>query len=215
MAMKDLGILILSSVIGAVISYLVPVFLDPILKRGRVKTQTKSFPWFSWCVALTIAGGVGGFISGLLGIIGWNTPGGLGNWAAFGTCIGIAQWLVLQRQQKITPMWAVASTLGWSVFAFFEFTKAPGGWIFVGFTIGLLQWLILRKIWNKAILWVPANIVAWPAGGLIAVASGHAMIQAGVPFPLPWTIGWAVVGLIGSIILGFGLTWMPLKINTK
>lgn len=204
---------IVKLLIGAFLSYLLPKLLDPILKPKASGASDRGFPWLWWVLAHAIGGGVGGTFSAALGAQGLNTPGGLGNWAAFGACLGIAQWLVLQRQERITPFWAVASTLGWAVFAYFQAVKAPGplGWIFAGLAVGLLQWPILAKRRRRAFWWVPANAAAWFVGGSIGYAAGLGMLQSGMSLASSWVLGWSLVGLIGSFITGFALARMPQK----
>lgn len=204
---------ILLVVVGALVSYLLPKILDPYFKPKEPTSAEYRFPWLWWILAQTIGGGLGGTFSAALGAQGLQTPGGLGNWAAFGTCLGIAQWFVLQREARITPWWALASTLGWSVFAFFQAARAPGplGWIFAGLAVGVLQWPILAKRRARAFWWAPANAAAWFVGGSIGYAAGLGMLQSGMSFASSWVLGWSLVGLIGSFITGFALARMPKK----
>lgn len=204
---------ILMAVIGAVVSYLVPKILDPFFKRSRQAPAEYRFPWPWWILSLTIGAGIGGALSAALGVQGLNSPGGLGNWAVFGACLGIAQWLVLQNEARLSAFWPLASALGWSVFAYFQAVKAPGplGWIFAGLAVGLLQWPILRKRRRSAFWWVPANAIAWLFGGSMGLAAGLGMQQAGMSFASVWVLGWSLVGLFGSLITGFALSRMPLK----
>jgi hypothetical protein len=200
-------------VIGALVSYLLPKILDPVFKPKEPVAGVYRFPWLWWILAQTVAGGLGGAFSAALGAQGLNSPGGLANWAAFGACLGIAQWFVLQREARITPLWAVASTLGWSAFAYFQHIHAPGplGWIFAGLAVGLLQWPILAKRRTRAFWWAPANAAAWFIGGSIGYAAGLGMLQSSMSFASSWVLGWSLVGLIGSSITGFALSRMPKK----
>ena len=204
---------ILLVVVGALVSYLVPKILDPYFKPAEPTSAEYRFPLLWWILAQTIGGGVGGTFSAALGTQGLHTPGGLGNWAAFGACLGIAQWLVLQSEQRLTPLWAVASSLGWAVFALFQAVRAPGplGWIFAGLAVGALQWPILAKRRRRAFRWVPANATAWFVGGSIGYAAGIGMLHSGMSWASSWVLGWSLVGLIGSSITGFALSRMPRK----
>ena len=208
---------IIETISGAVIAWIVPKLLDFLLASSQRQATSAvdlsiHFPWIRWCSALTIAGALGGFISGLITMSGWHVAGGVGNWTAFGVCIGIAQWLVLKPYNHFGAFWAVSCALGWSLFSIFEMIQAPGfiGWLAVGLAIGLLQWLMLRKQRSRAYLWVPANMLAWLIAGTVSVAFGAFLLSLQVPFALAWVIGWAVVGFVGSLILGWALSLMPL-----
>jgi hypothetical protein len=201
---------IIESIIGAVIGWLVPKLLE------RISTEpvpTNKLSWLHWCFALGVGGAIGGFMSGTLAALGWRTPGGLGNWTAFGVSIGISQWWVLREYLNIRPSWAVLSALGWSVWAYFQATAAPAplGWIMVGLAVGILQWFDLIKRVHWHILWVPANAFAWPIAGALGTAFGFALLNSGIPFPVAWVLGWGCVGLIGSLLLGLALVRMRKK----
>ena len=92
----------LQGIISAFIGWVVPTILDGLLTRTGSEAEArgeleKDFPWVRWCIAHSTGGGVGGFLSGVLGLMGLATPGGLGNWAIFGIAIGISQWLALRQ----------------------------------------------------------------------------------------------------------------------
>jgi len=209
---------VVQAVVGVIIAWVVPKLLDLLLAVGKKEIGAREdlasrFPWISWCVALTVAGGVGGFLSGALGAAGLNTPGGVGNWAVFGAAIGIGQRIVLRRYHAFGPFWAVASALGWSVWSFFQAAKAPAnmGWLAVGLVVGILQWGALRRRRGRAFLWIPTNMIAWLVAGNLGYAAGMALLSAQVPFASAWVIGWAAVGFLGSVILGWALGRMPSK----
>ena len=209
---------ILQIIIGAVVAWAVPKILDRFLAKANEegkerKPLEEGFPWVRWCVVLSIGGGVGGFISAALGVGRLQTPGGFANWTAFGVAIGVSEWLVLRRHVDIGPFWAVFSALGWSVWSFFEAAKMPPyfGWSAAGVSVGVLQWLILKRIRAGAVWWIPANLVGWLVAGTLGTAFGFILLGAGVPLPVAWVLGWAFVGLVGAVILGFVLGRMPPK----
>jgi len=208
---------ILMIVIGGIVTYLTPKLLDPYFARQRQGAAIRGFPWPAWMVALAIAGGVGGALSAALGAMGIDTAGGWANWAAFGACLGIAQWLVLQKQEQLSALWPLASALGWSVFAFFGLTNGAASlaslpaWLSAGLAVGLLQWPLLSKVRRRAFWWVPANAVASLIGGALGFGAGLAMQDSGMPFASAWILAWSLVGLFGSLITGFALSRMPLK----
>lgn len=202
---------IYNAIISTIVSYILKKILDHAFESEQRTTAENYFPWVWWVLGLTIGGGMGGTFSAALGLQRLNTPGGLGNWAAFGACLGIAQWLVLQQKDRLTILWPVASTIGWSVFAYFQAIQAPAplGWIFAGLAVGLLQWPILRKRRRKAYWWVPVNAVAWFFGGSMGFAAGFGMKAAGLSDATVWVLGWSLVGLFGSLITGLALSRMP------
>jgi hypothetical protein len=209
---------LIEPIIGAVIAWIVPKLLDVVLQRGKREGEVEkrlevSFPWVKWCFALALGGGVGGFLSGVIGVLGLQTPGGFGNWTVFGVAIGVGQWVVLSRYLAIGPFWAVFSALGWSVWSFFQAAEMSPylGWAAVGLTVGILQWFILVRVRRKAVWWVPANIAGWLVAGPVGWVLGLSLLQAGLSFPGAWVIGWACVGAVGSIVLGFSLARMPAK----
>lgn len=203
---------VIESIVGAVISWLVPKILEAISKPA----PTDKLSILHWCVALCIGGGIGGFISGLLGTLGLDTWGGLGNWTAFGVVLGISQWVVLRAYLGIGPSWAVMSALGWSTWSYFQASGLPEefgwlGWVVVGFAVGVLQWLLLMRRVRRHVLWIPANSVAWAVAGAVGVGVGTMLLSAEIPFPIAWVLGWATVGLVGAIVLGLSLRFMPIK----
>ncbi len=205
-------------IIAAVVAWVVPKLLDLLLAKGKQENLLKGdliskFPWVRWCVILTIAGGIGGFISGLMGASDIDTPGGIANWTVFGGIIGIGQWIVLRRYNNYGPFWVVASALGWSVWSYFKIIQAPDyfGWLIAGLAIGLLQWIILRKYHQKAFLWILANAIGWLVAGKLGFTIGMFLLSVQVPLNTAWVIGWAFVGLTGSIILGWTFSRMPDK----
>lgn len=209
---------VLEAIIGAVIAWLVPKILDPLLQRGKQEGQVKrqlnvSFPWIKWCFALALGGAVGGFLSGALGVLGLKTPGGLGNWTVFGVAIGVSQWLVLREYLDIGPPWAVFSALGWSAWSLFEAGHLSPylGWATVGLIVGILQYLVLMRVRRKAFWWIPANIFGWLVAGPVGWVIGMILLQARLSLPAAWVVGWACVGAVGSLVLGFSLARMPAR----
>jgi hypothetical protein len=209
---------LLEPIVGAVIAWLVPKLLDGLLRRAKregaeATPLEKSFPWVKWCFSLAAGGAVGGFLSGVLGVLGLATPGGLGNWTAFGVAVGVSQWLVLSRYLAIGPFWAVFSALGWSVWSVVQAEQMSPylGWSAVGLAVGILQWFILARVRRRAFWWIPANIVGWLIAGSVGWVVGLGLLQAGFSFPAAWVLGWGCVGAVGSVILGGALAWMPGK----
>ncbi|KHE92195.1 MAG: hypothetical protein K8F52_01455 [Candidatus Scalindua rubra] len=205
---------LLEIIVSGVLSYSIPKIIERLQKeRGNLESLEQAFPWLHWCLAHAIGGAVGGTISAGLAPAGLQSTGGMGNWAVYGASLGIAQWFVLRKYCQISPLLAVASTFGWSVFAYFEATKAPGymGWISVGIAIGVLQWFVLRTKLTRAYWWVPANAVTWFLAGTIGIVIGTAILQSGVSPMFSWILGWSVVGLTGSIITGFAMSRMSSK----
>ena len=199
-------------VVGAVVAWGIPKLLDRILAKGRLGAE-EGFPWVRWCLFQGLAGGVGGFLSGALGALGLETPGGVGNWTVFGVAIGIGQWAALRRYLDVGPSWAVFSALGWSVWSVFQVARVSPflGWAVAGLCVGSLQWLMLARVRTGALWWIPANGAGWLVGGSLGWVIGIAMVGSGVPLPVAWVVGWAAVAAIGSVALGAALSRMGPK----
>jgi hypothetical protein len=187
---------ILGTIIGAIISWAIPKMLDALLDKSKRELQ-EGFPWVRWCLGHGIGGGVGGFLSGTLGLLGLETPGGLGNWTVFGVAIGICQWAVLRRYLEIGPPWAVFSAVGWSSWSFFQAAQLSPylGWSAVGLGVGVLQWLILVRVRRGAFWWVPTNTLGWLVGGSLGWVVGQLLLRAGGFLPVCLDPG---LGLCGT-----------------
>jgi hypothetical protein len=192
----------IATIISAIVAFVIPKLLDPVFKKGG---SSSKFHWGMWIIAHAAAGALGGALSAGLGLSGLNTPGGMGNWAVFGACLGITQWLVLQRYIRIRPMWAVWTTIGWATFSLFQILQLPGfiGWTIVGLIIGVLQWFTLRKVGKNTGWWIPANIIAWVGAFHIALPI---TLAAGFPPGLDWIFGWSLLAVIASVITGIAMS---------
>ncbi len=203
--------------VGAALAWGVAKLLEPVLDRidrrpaADGDEPAPAFPWRRWCIAHAVAGAIAGAVGGWLGLAGLHSSGGVGIWLVFGAAVGLAQWIVLRRDEEIGPFWAAASVLGWSVWSLFQAVETPGyfGLSAVGLIVGTLQWAVLRRTREKTRFWAPANIVAWPIAGALGLTGSMVSMVAGVPFTVAWIGGWAAVGLLGSLILGWALGRMP------
>ena len=205
--------------VGAALAWVVAKLLEPVLDRiDRKRTaeekeqEAAAFPWKRWCIAHAVAGGIAGAVGGWLGPAGLHPSGRVGIWLVFGAVVGLAQWIVLRRDETVGPFWAAASVLGWSVWPLFQDTeKIPGYFALsaVGLVIGTLQWTVLRRTREKTQFWAPANIVAWPIASTLGLTGSVVSMVAGVPLTVARIGGWAAVGLLGSLILGWALGRMP------
>jgi|GEM_PF-1529035 len=207
---------LIQGVIGAALGWIVAKLLEPVLDRidGRRAAEDERdgpFPWRPWCLAHAIAGGIAGALGVAFGLGRLHSSGSVGIWMIFGLTVGLAQWIVLRREDPIGPLWVAASALGWSIWSLFQAVQAPGyfGLSAVGLVVGLLQWTVLRRARERAHFWPPANIVAWPIAGALGLSGSMVLMVAGVPFGVAWIGGWAAVGLLGSLILGWVLGRMP------
>ncbi|NOX84402.1 MAG: hypothetical protein GXO86_00320 [Chlorobi bacterium] len=201
---------IFEALVSAVFAIAVPLVLDKI--RSSSKKKSGEVPWANWLVACTIGGGVGGLLSGIFSAAAGNQLvfGGYGNWAAFGVSIGVFQWITLRHYIKISNNWALLTMIGWMAFAFLQSIQfmAYLDWIVIGLLVGLLQWISLRNRVEKPALWILANGIAWVIAGTVGFQFGVLMVGSGISFPVAWVIGWAIVGLIGGVILRFFLVSM-------
>jgi len=190
---------IIEGIIAAVISYAVPWALKRVLPD---RAPGSAFPWLAWVLALAFGGGLGGIISGLIGL----SFEGFGNWGIFGMCLGIMGWIVTQRM-GIGPWFAAASALGWMVTPVFQsMGLGNAAWAIAGLLVGLLQWPALQGKVRGAFWWVPASMVAWLAGGLLGLGVGMAIV--GSDFVIAWVLGWTVVGGVGGLVLAPVLGWL-------
>lgn len=193
---------LIETVVCAVLAFAATLLFDRF-RRKEIPYYT-SFPWSRWCFALLIGGAGGGLINGALqGAV----FGEMGNWAAFGTIICIMQWLVLSRYIPIGLYWALAGTIGWSSLALFQYLALPTplDWFLTGILVGVLQWLLIKNKVSNGHWWILVNGIAWSLGGFIGIVGGLVFLGITGNPVLTWVIGWAVVGLLGGIILGIPL----------
>jgi hypothetical protein len=192
---------IVAGVITAAISYLVPFLLDRLLKREAKELsvgKVAHLPWGQWVFLQAVGGALGGAISGAMGAV---VLGGSANWAAFGGCVGIMQWIVLRRLIPIGPWWVLGSALGWATY---ELVGGHLGWVTAGALAGALQWPSLRSRLPKSGLWIVINALAWLPAGLAGLGVGVAVASAS-NFAVGWVVGWAVVAGVGGLIVGIPL----------
>jgi len=201
---------ILKILIGALAAYTVPKLLEPVLKGGD-EAESERLPWVVWLIAHAIAGAAGGLLSAALGMQGLDGAGGVANWAGFGLCLGLAQWLVLEQREPLSPLWVVGSTVGWASCAWTQLQgwPEPFVWLLAGTLVGLLQWPILHRRRRRAAWWVPTCAAGAFLGGMLGHASGLAMAASGMTIASAWILGWSIVALIMSCITGFTLSRLP------
>ena len=207
---------ILGAVIGAIISWCIPKLLDATLTRGKGDSGTERFPWAKWTVWNAIGGCAGGFLTIVFFVSQIKTPVDIANWAAFGLAVGIGQKIALRNYLPVGIMWIITSVLGWSVVAFYRKLGIPDpwGWGFAGTVVGILQWFSLQRAAKKSFWWVPGSIIAWQLGGPIGFTIGLWLTANKVFLGTSWVIGWGVVALAASGVLGFTLSRMTPKIGS-
>jgi hypothetical protein len=181
---------IIKTIIAAVISFVVPAALKQFWPKPK---RDVSLPSFKWCVAGFAGGALGGLASGILGIMGAGARG-FGNWAAFGTAVGLLQWLALRGYRPVGTWFIFASMVGWTLFIL----GGVWGWAVSGLAIGILQYLGLTN-WKGAAWWIVANPIAWSIAGLIGVVLEKPLLGANPV--LGWIVGWGIVGLVGAVVL--------------
>jgi hypothetical protein len=132
--------------------------------------------------------------------------------AVIGTCVGIAQWLVIRPRISGTRWWIGASIVG------FAFGKLVGdlvvaqtgienslitglGGAIIGASLGLAQWLVLRRYVAQAGWWVAASAVAWAIAWIIISWGGERAGEAvGEVVVTPASA--YLVGLMGAFVAG-------------
>lgn len=183
---------IIKAVISGVIAFTVPVFLKKLLPEPEKVT---TLPWLKWCVA--------GFIGGVLGAVASFFIGpegkGFGNWAAYGTAIGLFQWLALRGYRKVGTWFVLASMIGW----IFAMIGGYLGLIAVGIAVGLLQYMGLTK-YKGAFWWIIFNPIAWFVSGSICLQLHGALINTHLI--LGTLLEFGLGGLLGTAILLFPLS---------
>jgi hypothetical protein len=187
---------ILKAIVSAAVGYLVPVILKQFLPEPE---KVESLPWLKWIVAGFVGGALGSIVSGAMGLV----LAGVGNWAAFGTAIGLMQWFALRGYRDVGGWFVFSSAVGWMIFN----VGGPFGWVICGIFVGLMQYLGLTR-YKGAGWWIVGNAVAWPVAGWVGIIVGMAFIPSN-PI-LAWIAGWGVVGMMGAIILLF-----PLKLTAE
>ena len=137
-----------------------------------------------------------------------------------GTCVGVAQWLVLRRRLPIAPGRWVAATAGgfatgWlagGLIATLEPQMAapPGpstviivgafSGLCLGAVVGLLQALVLRGLARPVLPWMLANAAAWASGMVVAYVGASSL------GPGAYTLGHlglaAVTGGLVGLVVG-------------
>lgn len=136
--------------------------------------------------------------------------------AVIGTCVGIAQWLVLGERIDRTRWWILASIIGFAV------GKAVGDALAVsiagvvgiglsgaaiGASLGLTQWVVLRRHVARAGWWVPASALAWVVGWIIGAGGEGAGEASGGPAAMAYLIGLVGAAVAGGIS-GASLIWL-------
>ena len=205
---------ILIAIIGAIISWAVPKMLDAILSKGNA-SGTKTFPWARWTVLSAIGGCAGGFLTIVFVINHIKTPVDIANWAAFGLMVGLCQAIALRGYIQVGTLWVLASVLGWAIVAFYRELGIPDpfGWGFAGAVVGILQWFSLVKAAKRSFFWIPGSIIAWQIAGPIGFTIGVWMTANKIFLGTAWVVGWGVVALAASGVLGFTLSRMSPKLH--
>lgn len=198
---------LIKTIVAALISFFVPWFLQRILPQPRSSEAGEAeaasgFPWIGWITSLAVAGGIASIVSGVMGLV----LGGVANWAIFGAMIGVVQWVYLYRLVDVSPWFALASGLGWSVFIFVQ-PIGHATWAVIGLVVGLLQWFALIGKLDGGFWWVPASALAWFVAGMAGIGVGAALTE-GANFAIGWVIGWTCVGAVGAAVLAAPLSWM-------
>lgn len=179
---------ILKAVISAVISIAVPALLKQILPEPE---KVDELPVLKWIVAGFVGGTIGGIVSGSMGLV----LEGYGNWAAYGTAIGLMQWFALRGYRTVNFWFVLSSTIGWLMF---NLGGPVFGWVVAGFFTGIMQYLGITRYKGSA-CWILANPIIWPIAGWVGFIVGTAIF--GTNPILAWVMGWAVVGMTGAILL--------------
>ena len=155
-----------------------------------------------WVVGFTICEAIKAFLASLAHALEYGLDG-----AVLGTCIGIAQWLVLRRLIPRAGWWLLASIIGFAVgkgvsdVVAHETGFVGFGGAAIGAVLGIAQWIVLRRHVAQAGWWVLASALAWAVGwGIISVVDEAASGPTGTTYVVGAS-GAAVAGVITAVAL--------------
>jgi hypothetical protein len=163
--------------------------------------------WLAFLISLLfVEVGEKADISGLEGLVG-------------GTCIGLAQWLMLRPHLQTAYRWIVLSAFSWGALAFLHIGAV--GWMapdtpnlvlrgllglshggYVGLILGVGQWGMMRQQVVQAWRWIPLSAGIWAVaialgwlvgGGLRAIS--HLFISEVIGLMVAWGAVAALSGL--------------------
>ena len=126
-----------------------------------------------------------------------------------GTVISLAQWLLLRRNIRLSPLWilaciggfimgeSIAGVILWKL----EIGRADLGWaqggsilaealifLFSGALIGFFQYPLLKKVYHKAELWIVVSAIAWALVPLTIFIFGGLILGAITGAALIWIL---------------------------
>ena len=162
----------------------------------------------------------------------WNVLRDFGGSAAFGTVVGILQWLILRKRVHRAGWWIPACAMGIAVgrvaseavittishtlevpkSVVRDYTSFTSGFVIV---IGVMQWLILRQWVRRAGWWILARCIGVVIGVVAATGVDRLLVERPtspglviVPNLTELTAITGVAGAVCGIIMGLALVWL-------
>jgi hypothetical protein len=131
--------------------------------------------------------------------------------ALTGAGIGLAQWVLLQRDLHIGPLWIVATSaglaLGLTIGAMAVDYETSMSQLAImgaisGATVGIAQGLLLRNKFSLWHVWMMAMPVLWALGWIVTEAAG---INVGKQFTVFGASGSVAFGILSALLLIAGM----------
>jgi hypothetical protein len=142
-----------------------------------------------------------------------------------GLAVGVAQWLVLRREQDGTQSWIAVNVAAWAVAwaigqaitdsmldDYWLLGLVPGG-LLLAVIVGVSQWLALRRCAQRASWWLPASLIGWSVTGIACMYGGAGLLAIGLAAfvgPVAWLIA-AVPGAFAGLVTGTALMRLRAK----
>jgi len=182
------------------------------------KSSDRTSWWLGWCVVSSIGAGVGviswvvvGSVLEAAGTGSQNVLTAFAAGSAFGTVLGLAQWLVLRRAVPGAGRWVFACLVGYGIDFVLGATLLPpesganlgaAQTILLGVLLGAavalppatLQWLlVLKNQFSRPAWWIPASLASWGLG--FGVSFGLRLLFGELTFVAGPVVAIALTGL--------------------
>jgi hypothetical protein len=212
---------------------LMAALADTVSAPRRQAWAARLAMWCAWVAVTTV-----GWLLGSLGVLVvqlWTTgaadalirsvAGSALLGGIVGLAVGVAQWLVLRREQDGAQSWIAVNAGAWAVAwaigqaitgsmldDYWLLGLVPGG-LLLAVIVGVCQWLSLKRCAQRAGWWLPASLIAWSVTGVVCIYGGAGLLAMGLAAfvgPAAWLIA-AVPGAFAGLVTGTALMRLRLR----